>query len=69
MKVCCGGILGMGEEEADRVEMLVTLANLAEPAGKRADQHADPDRRHAARTKRRRSRRSSLSGSLRSRAS
>jgi biotin synthase len=31
MKVCCGGILGMGEEEVDRVEMLVTLANLAEP--------------------------------------
>jgi len=31
MKVCCGGILGMGEEEADRVDMLVTLANLAEP--------------------------------------
>jgi len=31
MKVCCGGILGMGEQEADRVEMLVTLANLAEP--------------------------------------
>ena len=31
MKVCCGGILGMGEEEGDRVEMLVTLANLAEP--------------------------------------
>ena len=31
MKVCCGGILGMGEEETDRVEMLVTLANLAEP--------------------------------------
>jgi biotin synthase len=30
MKVCCGDILGMGEEEADRVEMLVTLANLAE---------------------------------------
>jgi biotin synthase len=30
MKVCCGGILGMGEEEADRVEMLVTLANLPE---------------------------------------
>ena len=28
MKVCCGGILGMGEEEADRVDMLVTLANL-----------------------------------------
>ena len=31
MKVCCGGILGMGEEEADRVDMLVTLANLPEP--------------------------------------
>lgn len=31
MKVCCGGILGMGEEEVDRVDMLVTLANLAEP--------------------------------------
>jgi biotin synthase len=31
MKVCCGGILGMGESEADRVSMLVTLANLCEP--------------------------------------
>jgi biotin synthase len=31
MKVCCGGILGMGESEVDRVDMLVTLANLAEP--------------------------------------
>lgn len=31
MKVCCGGILGMGEEEADRVDMLVTLANLPKP--------------------------------------
>jgi len=31
MKVCCGGIVGMGESEADRVDMLVTLANLAEP--------------------------------------
>ena len=31
MKVCCGGILGMGEQEADRVDMLVTLANLVEP--------------------------------------
>ena len=30
MKVCCGGILGMGEKEIDRVEMLVTLANLPE---------------------------------------
>ena len=28
MKVCCGGILGLGEEPFDRVEMLRTLANL-----------------------------------------
>lgn len=31
MKVCCGGILGMGEEAGDRLDMLVTLANLPEP--------------------------------------
>lgn len=31
MKVCCGGILGLGESETDRVDMLVTLANLPEP--------------------------------------
>ena len=30
MKVCCGGILGMGEGQGDRVDMLVTLANLSE---------------------------------------
>src|SRR5690554_2397394 len=28
MKVCCGGIMGMGEDEDDRVGMLVQLANL-----------------------------------------
>lgn len=28
MKICCGGILGMGEEPLDRTEMLRTLANL-----------------------------------------
>ena len=28
IKVCCGGILGMGEAEADRISMLVTLATL-----------------------------------------
>ncbi len=28
LKVCCGGILGMGETEDDRIEMLITLANL-----------------------------------------
>ncbi|MER9882064.1 biotin synthase BioB [Mesorhizobium sp. M0118] len=31
IKVCCGGIVGMGEEPVDRVDMLVTLANLPEP--------------------------------------
>ncbi|WP_245486150.1 biotin synthase BioB [Mesorhizobium sp. M5C.F.Ca.IN.020.29.1.1] len=31
MKVCCGGIVGMGEQKADRIDMLVTLANLPEP--------------------------------------
>ncbi|AMS42907.1 MULTISPECIES: biotin synthase BioB [Aminobacter] len=30
IKVCCGGIVGMGEEKADRVDMLLTLANLPE---------------------------------------
>jgi biotin synthase len=30
IKVCCGGIVGMGEEVMDRVDMLVTLANLPE---------------------------------------
>lgn len=30
MKVCCGGILGMGENETDRAELLVQLANLPE---------------------------------------
>ena len=49
IKVCSGGIVGMGEEEQDRVDMLVTLANLAEHPGERADQHADPDRGHASR--------------------
>lgn len=28
MKVCCGGIIGMGEKEEDRLGLLVRLANL-----------------------------------------
>ncbi|OBZ96576.1 biotin synthase [Pararhizobium polonicum] len=31
MKVCAGGILGMGETAEDRISMLVTLANLPAP--------------------------------------
>jgi biotin synthase len=30
VKVCCGGILGMGETTQDRLQMLVLLANLEE---------------------------------------
>lgn len=30
VKVCCGGILGMGETNDDRINMLVSLANLDE---------------------------------------
>ena len=31
VKVCCGGILGLGETNTDRIGMLVALANLDEP--------------------------------------
>lgn len=31
MKICAGGILGLGEDASDRVALLVTLANLPEP--------------------------------------
>jgi biotin synthase len=30
MKVCCGGIIGMGESVTDRAQLLLTLANLPE---------------------------------------
>ncbi len=31
VKLCCGGILGLGETRRDRAAMLATLANLPEP--------------------------------------
>lgn len=31
IKVCCGGILGMGETNEDRIKMLVLIANLDNP--------------------------------------
>lgn len=31
LKVCCGGIIGMGESNVNRLNMLITLANLEEP--------------------------------------
>lgn len=31
IKVCCGGILGMGETTEDRLKMLLILSNLKEP--------------------------------------
>ncbi|MCX7116761.1 MAG: biotin synthase BioB [Legionellales bacterium] len=31
INVCCGGILGLGEMRADRIEFLLTLANLEQP--------------------------------------
>jgi biotin synthase len=31
IKTCCGGIIGMGESRADRIGMLLLLANLPEP--------------------------------------
>lgn len=31
IKVCCGGILGLGETREDRIEFLLTLANMETP--------------------------------------
>ena len=31
MRVCCGGIVGMGEGPADRIGLLLQLANMPEP--------------------------------------
>ena len=31
ISLCCGGILGMGEEEQDRIDLLYTLSHLSHP--------------------------------------
>ena len=31
LKTCCGGIIGLGEAKKDRIEMVLTLANMASP--------------------------------------
>lgn len=31
LKICCGGIIGMGEDNEDRIKMLLTLSNLECP--------------------------------------
>lgn len=31
IKVCCGGIMGLGESRQDRISFLITLANLSPP--------------------------------------
>lgn len=33
MKICCGGIIGMGEKDQDRIELLHTLATMPEHPG------------------------------------
>src|SRR5204862_7012705 len=44
MSVCCGGIIGIGETEADRLRMLEVLSTPRSASGKCADQlfNADP---------------------------
>ncbi len=48
ISVCCGGIVGMGETEDDRIGLLHTLATLPEPPEVGADQRAGRRRGNAA---------------------
>ena len=58
IKVCSGGIVGMGEGADDRVDMLVTLANLDEHPESVPINMLIADPRHAAGERRARSTRS-----------
>ena len=66
IKVCCGGIVGMGEEASRPHRDAGDTRQSAGASRKRADQHADSDRRHAAGADCRRSSRSISCVSLRS---
>ena len=52
IKVCCGGIVGMGEQADDRIDDADDARQSSGTSRERADQHADPDSRHAARRRR-----------------
>ena len=49
INVCCGGIVGMGEDEGDRAGLIAALASLPTPPEVRADQRAGGGGGHAAR--------------------
>ena len=49
LKVCCGGIVGMGESAADRAALLRTLANLPEHPESVPINQPGARRRHTAR--------------------
>ena len=52
--VCCGGIIGMGEIAPGALRAAAAAGVARSASGKRADQHAGPRRRHAARRSTRR---------------
>ena len=48
IKVCSGGIVGLGETVKDRAGLLLQPGKPADAAGKRTNQHAGEGERHAA---------------------
>ncbi len=47
--VCCGGILGMGEKQSDRVGSAAAIGDVKASSGKRANQYAGPRGGYASR--------------------